>query len=253
MNTINPIDPKRGAVSSGNEPQPAPISFDSYAGNYDEALNEGLAVSGENKEFYARGRVEWLAGCLARLGERPREIMDFGCGTGSGVPFLLGLSADCRVTGVDVSAGSLEVARKTHGSARAQFALVSEYPPAATMDLAFCNGVFHHIPVEQRAGAIDFVYRSLRPGGIFAFWENNPWNPGTRYIMSRVSFDADAVTLSCLESKRRLRAGGFQVLGLDARFYFPRQLSWLRPLENILTKIPLGGQYQVLCRKGGSH
>jgi hypothetical protein len=27
------------------------------------------------------------------------------------------------------------------------------------------------------AAAVDYVYRSLRPGGLFAFWENNPWNP----------------------------------------------------------------------------
>ena len=40
---------------------------------------------------------------------------------------------------------------------------------------------------------------ALRPGGLFAFWENNPWNPGTRLVMSRIPFDRDAITLSALE------------------------------------------------------
>jgi hypothetical protein len=32
--------------------------FDVYAGDYDAALNKGISVSGEDKEFFARGRLE---------------------------------------------------------------------------------------------------------------------------------------------------------------------------------------------------
>jgi len=35
--------------------------FDDYAGNYDAALNQGLALSGEPKEYFARERVRWSA------------------------------------------------------------------------------------------------------------------------------------------------------------------------------------------------
>jgi SAM-dependent methyltransferase len=239
------------SAASAQPPEPPPASFDSYARNYDEALNQGLAVSGENKEYYARGRVQWLMRCLTPLGMRPREVLDFGCGIGSGVPFLLELNPECHVTGIDISAGSLAVARRANDPARSHFVEVKDHRPAGQIDLAFCNGVFHHIPPSQRAAAVDHVFRSLRTGGLFAFWENNPWNPGTRYIMSRVEFDRDAITLSCLESKRLLRAGGFEVLRYDSRFYFPRSLSFLRWLETPLAKLPLGGQYQVLCRKAG--
>ena len=79
---------------------------------------------------------------------------------------------------------------------RARFLLFDHYQPKEEIDLAFCNGVFHHIPPEQRARAIAYVYRCLRPGGLFALWENNPWNPGTRLVMSRIPFDRDALPLS---------------------------------------------------------
>jgi hypothetical protein len=92
----------------------------------------------------------------------------------------------------------------------------------------------------------------LRPGAIFAFWENNPWNPGTRYVMRRVPFDRDAVTLSPPEARRWLRSAGFEILRTDFLFIFPRPLRWLRRLEPILSRAPLGGQYQVLCRKRSS-
>ena len=230
-------------------PQSSPGEFDGYAANYDAALAQGLAVSGESKDFFAEGRVQWLARCLARLDVRPERLLDFGCGTGSSTPHLLRLNDTCQVTGVEVSAKSLEIARRQHGSARARFLLAQEFKPDASLDLAFCNGVFHHIPPDQRGACVAYVFNSLRTGGLFAFWENNPWNPGTRYVMSRIPFDRNAITLSCREARRLLTAGGFEVLRVDSQFYFPRLLGWLRGLEPWLARLPLGAQYQVLARK----
>ena len=226
--------------------------FDQYAEDYDAALAEGLSVSGEDKEFFARGRVAWLAGMLQRRGEKIRSVMDFGCGTGSSTPYLLDQLGAESLVGVDVSSKSLDVARRNYGGARAQFVLMNEYRPEGLLDLAFCNGVFHHIPPDERAAAVDYIYRSLRRGGLLAFWENNPWNPGTRYVMSRCPFDEDAITLTPPGARRLLRAGGFDVLRTDFLFIFPRTLRWFRALEPLVARLPLGAQYQVLCRKPDS-
>jgi SAM-dependent methyltransferase len=230
-------------------PHPDEIGFDLYATGYDADLAKGLAVSGESKDFFALGRVAWLARCLGQLNAQPQHVLDFGCGTGSSTPYLLGLNNSCHLTGVEVSPKSLEVARRQHGSARARFMLAQECQPNSDVDLAFCNGVFHHIVPTGRADAIRYVFDSLKPGGLFAFWENNPWNPGTRYVMSRIPFDRDAIPLSAIEAQRRLRAGGFQVLRTDFIFVFPKFLSGLRGIERHLAKLPFGAQYQVLCRK----
>ena len=65
--------------------------FDEYAADYDAALAHGLFVSGEDKNYFAKGRIGWLANCLRQMKEQPRSVMDLGCGTGSAEPFLLNL------------------------------------------------------------------------------------------------------------------------------------------------------------------
>lgn len=223
--------------------------FDQYAADYDAALNRGLSVSGEGKEFFARRRVEWLAERLKQLGERPRTMLDFGCGVGTAAPFLFELVGGESLVGVDVSEESLRVAERLHGSERARFVPFGSYEPDATIDLAYCSGVFHHVPVAERAAALDYVRRALRPGGLFAVWENNPWNPGTRYVMSRIPFDRDAVPVAPPEMRRLLTSAGFEVLRRDFLFIFPRALRALRAVEPSVAGLPLGAQYQYLCRR----
>lgn len=223
--------------------------FDQYAADYDAALAQGLSVSGEDKGYFARRRVEWLAGCLRSLGVRPKRVMDFGCGTGAATPFLLDIVGGESLVGVDASEMSLKVARRSYNSGRERFALFGEHQPGGDVDLVFCNGVFHHIPVAERAAAVGYVFRSLRPDGLFAVWENNPWNPGTRYVMNRITFDKDAVTLTPPEMGRLLASCGFEVLRRDFLFIFPRALRWLRPIEPHVSKLPFGAQYQFVCRK----
>ena len=231
-----------------NSPSPPP-EFDRFATDYDRALAEGLSVSGESKDYFAEGRVKWLADCLRRLSRKPGRLLDYGCGTGSATPFLAQFIPFNSLLGVDVSSASLGVARRVHGSAKVEFVTLNEYQPAGRIELAFCNGVFHHIPLSERANAVKCVYDALEPGGLFSFWENNPWNPGTRYVMSRIPFDRDAITLTPPEARHRLRAGGFEIIRCDFLFVFPHFLSWFRRLEPLLSALPLGAQYHVLCRK----
>jgi len=280
----------------------SPTTFDEAAANYDAQLNQGLAITGEDKEYFAERRMIHLANCLDALAFEAREVLDFGCGTGTATPCFFRHLRARSLWGLDVSDMSLEVARARYRDYPARFlklaafqpqenvgaprfgrsdlgwpgssghrreALVGEPPeiqgsggslrstPATlpcdlgllNVDLAFCNGVFHHIPIHQRDDSLRRVFAALRPGGLLAFWENNPWNPGTRYVMSRVPFDRDAIVISPPQARRILRHAGFEVLRTDFLFFFPAILRRLRGLERHLVKLPLGGQYQVLCRK----
>lgn len=227
---------------------PAP-EFDQYAGSYDAALARGLSVSGEDKDYFARRRVAWLAQRLRPLHISITTILDFGCGTGGSARHLLNIFPKARYRGVDVSAVSIEEARRNHGGERIFFDTLERHTPDGAIDLVFCNGVFHHIPPPQRSAALDCVRQSLRAGGLFALWENNPWNPGTRYVMSRIPFDHGAVTLSAPEGRTLLQWAGFEVLETRFLFIFPRALRGLRGLEPLLSRCPLGAQYQILARK----
>jgi trans-aconitate methyltransferase len=224
--------------------------FDDYAANYDSALNEGLSLSGESKEYFAHERVRWLAGRLADLGVQPSRVLDYGCGTGSTSPELLEEFHARMVVGVDASRESLDIARQAHADPRLQFTSTSDLEPSGQFEVAYCNGVFHHVEPEQRLDALDYVRRSLAAGGHFGLWENNPWNPGTRLVMRRIPFDRDAKLLSPPGARRLLARAGFEVLRTDFLFLFPRMLSALRPLEARLARFPAGAQYMVLCRKG---
>ncbi len=225
--------------------------FDQYAGNYELALSSALAPSGEGREYFAEGRVEWLKRCLAQIGQHPRNVLDFGCGDGSTTPILQRILGAEVCTGVDVSAKSLEVARKHFATNHIRYELLEDLQADGGMDLAYCNGVFHHIAPAERPDALGLIRDTLKPGGFFSFWENNSWNPATRYIISRCPFDKDAILLSPLEGHSLLKEAGFEILRMDFRFIFPRFLRGLRRLEDFATRLPLGAQYQILCRKGG--
>jgi SAM-dependent methyltransferase len=224
-------------------------TFDRYADDYDGVLNKALSASGETREYYARARVLWLRDRLNELGVKPCSVLDYGCGTGGSVPFLLEILQPGRILGVDISPKSIRQACKEHPEKGVEFAVFGDYSARSEFDLAFCNGVFHHISSAERPAALRYVYDSLRPGGIFAFWENNPWNPATRYIMRRCEFDREAITISLPRAKALLRGMGFQLMHTSSRFYFPRWLKGLRPLEPALASLPLGGEYLVLGRK----
>jgi SAM-dependent methyltransferase len=225
--------------------------FNRYAGEYDQLLEQGLAVSGEGKEYFAQGRIDWLKACMDELGLSPRRIMDYGCGTGMTTPLLLERFQAESVVGVDPSVRLIERANREYGVPGLKFQQSREYRPQEEIDLVYSNGVFHHIPVANRQGATQHIWRSLLPGGFLAFWENNPWNPGTRYVMNRIPFDRDAVTLTASEARNLLQSSGFHVVRTDYLFIFPRSLRLFRWIEPHLAPFPFGAQYLVLARKLG--
>ncbi len=230
----------------------ADSNFDQYASDYEIALQQGLSVSGESSDYFAAGRVRWLRKRLDAIRGNSLALecaMDFGCGTGNSVEFLLNELHVNHVLGIDTSEQSLVKARSRYPSTKTEFVTAESYAPNNSIDLAFCNGVFHHIPVAMRESAVEYIYRSLKPGGWFAFWENNPWNPGTRIVMSRIPFDRDAITLTIPESRSLLVRAGFLIKRIDTCFYFPNSLRWFRPLEPYLSWMPLGAQYLVLAQK----
>ncbi len=221
--------------------------FDEHAENYEESLESALEVSGENRDYFAAGRMSFLAGLLAGAGRKAGEVLDFGCGTGNGLPHAVERLEPERVTGADVSAASLEIARRRFPEIG--LCLNHELPEAA-FDTVFCNGVIHHVPLDERKRVFAEIHRATKPGGWFALFENSKWNPATRYVMSRCAFDNHAVPLSAREARRWMRGAGFRVLGTRYLFVFPKALGFLRWMEPWLSPLPLGAQYVVWGVKG---
>ncbi len=234
---------------SNEKPFKPHVSFDDYAGQYEQDCGKGLALAGEGPEYFSAARIQYTACWMTAVGASIlRRVADFGCGVGNSIPHFRRHLPEATLLGLDVSATSIRRAQELHGES-ATFALVEEYIPAQDQELVYCNGVFHHIEPDDRDKWARRVSDMLAPGGYFALWENNPWNPGAMMVMRRIPFDRDAIPLAPPEARAVLIKAGFDIIGTRYRFYFPRSLSMLRVLERYAERIPLGAQYCVLARK----
>ena len=230
-------------------PEKGPFVHEDLA-SYDADLNRGISLSGEGKDYFAQGRLALLARRLESGGAFPPEaILDYGCGGGDTTVLLSKTWPRARIVGVDASPALISVASRSKGAARCEFHMLNAVPATPRFDLVYCNGVFHHIPVAERAAALAWICSRLNPGGMLALWENNSWNLGARWVMSRIPFDRDAVMLSPASASRMLHRAGFTLSSIDFAFIFPKFLRWARPMERWVCKLPLGAQYQILCRR----
>jgi SAM-dependent methyltransferase len=224
-------------------------SFDSYAADYEDHLAQGLRLSGESSDYFAQKRIRLVCEVLEMRGESPRSILDYGCGTGNATPFLRKELAPEHIVSVDPSRESIETLKKKYAGPDLTAIPLDEYAPSGDLDACLTNGVFHHIPPRERPKAARIIYDSLRPGGLFFFWENNPWNPATHIVMKLIPFDRNAIKVFPHQARRLLNETGFTTLTTKYHFIFPKILAPLRPLEKLLRNFPLGCQYLVLAEK----
>ncbi|SDD15500.1 class I SAM-dependent methyltransferase [Streptomyces prasinopilosus] len=136
--------------------------------------------------------LEATAAALRRLGPFDSGL-DLCCGTGAGMEVLAGV---CRrsVTGVDFSAGMLDVARertRPGGPAAAWVrADARALPFGPAFDLVVSFGAFGHFLPHELPGLFTQVHRVLRPGGRFAFPVVAPPRPGSLVYGMFLVFDA---------------------------------------------------------------
>ena len=223
-------------------------AFDTYAADYEAALACGLRLTGEGRQHFAERRVAWLAKRLKEKGISPQFVVDFGCGDGATLPILAERLQPARLVGLEPSTACLAQA-VSNVQGRWPILAPERFTEHGHVDLIYCNGVMHHIKPVDRAGMLGLLREMLAPGGLLALWENNPWNPGTQWVMRRIPFDRDAMPITGPSAHSLLERCGFSMVAMDYLFLFPRQLRWLRGLEAPLCRWPLGGQYLALVQR----
>jgi SAM-dependent methyltransferase len=219
--------------------------FDNYAPSYEELLQDPIrdGFAGSSEFFHTRKRD------LIRDYFRRREVdtrklryLDVGCGKGE---LLSLLAADFNyVAGCDPSSGMLQPMEGAD-------LRVQENPERipfdnAEFDFVTAVCVYHHVSLAARAALTREIRRVLRPGGILAVIEHNPYNPATRLIVSRTPVDAEAILLRSAETRSLLRNAGFSIDRESYFLFLPEKVyRHLAALENLLRHVPLGGQYAV--------
>jgi predicted TPR repeat methyltransferase len=142
----------------------------------------GRAVARNPKEIVARGydaialryaewagqvkspALDWLRDLDARLPDAS-EVLELGCGRG--VPGTRELARRHRVTGVDISAVQIELARHHVPEASFVHADAAELDVAAgTLDAVVALFFFGHVPVDEQRDLISRIAVWLDDGGL---------------------------------------------------------------------------------------
>ncbi|WP_033278645.1 class I SAM-dependent methyltransferase [Streptomyces sp. NRRL F-525] len=136
--------------------------------------------------------LDAVATMLRRVGPFD-DGLDLCCGTGAGVEVLTKV-CQVSVTGVDFSAGMLDVAREqvTSGEPRVSWVRgdARALPFTAAFDLVVSFGAFGHFLPRELPGLFEQVHSVLRPGGCFAFPVVAPPRPTTPAYWMLSGFDA---------------------------------------------------------------
>lgn len=230
-----------------------PAEFDKFAQEYQAQLAAGLAASGEEPAYFAEYKIKDIARQQSRAGANATlQVLDFGAGIGSSVPFVHQHLPGAQLTCLDVSQRSLDVAQQRFPGQASYVPFDGQRIPFADgqFDIAYAMCVFHHIPEDQHVALLGELRRVLRPGGSLYVFEHNPLNPMTRQVVRDCPFDENAHLLRAATLQQRLHQAGFEAPAkLRYRIFFPHALRWLRPLERLLAWLPLGAQYFTLARK----
>jgi SAM-dependent methyltransferase len=208
--------------------------FDDIATVYDESLPAHVV------EHYLSKRLRYVTARCPR-----GEGLDVGCGTG----VLAARLADegYAMTGVDPSAGMLEIMRQRFPAVAAVEASGTALPFAdGSFDLVLTVAALHHIadPADVRRTLAEMV-RVARPGGRVLVWDHNPRNPYWGRLMARVPQDTgDERLIPEAEVLDGLRAGGGEIvdsaqLGLVPDFVPPSLLPVAAAVERGVEATPL--------------
>ena len=94
------------------------------------------------------------------------DVLELGCG--AGIPMTRALAAERRVTGVDISAAQIDLARRNVPAATfLQTDMTALDFPPASFDAVVAFYSLTHVPRDEQPDLLRRIRGWLRPGGIF--------------------------------------------------------------------------------------
>lgn len=205
-----------GMMSEGAR---AAAQYDAMAAEYSADNDDGIFNAG-----YERPAMIGMLGDV-----RSRNVLDLGCGAGQLSAALI--DAGATVTGIDVSAGMIELARQRLGDAASlEVADLSDPLELETdsFDIVVASLVIHYL--DDWVPVLREIERVLKPSGAFVFSTHHPtmdWQLHSRddYFARKQStetwtkrgrpFEVTTWRRPLREISRELGAAGFLIETLD--------------------------------------
>jgi len=215
--------------------------FDRFADSYDQTLKAALPAGLDEDQYFAQYKIDFLA--RATKQRAVASVLDFGCGAGRSLAYLVAAFPQAVVAGYDPSAESIRLAAERVPTAQVtdDWKVVSQ----RRYDLVLGANVFHHVPRDEVSTWLRRCGETLTPGGSIFIFEHNPWNPVTRHVFERCPFDTDAKMIPRPELVDLGNSAGLKVKAATFTLFFPKPLKIFRPVERWLGWLPLGAQYCV--------
>jgi ubiquinone/menaquinone biosynthesis C-methylase UbiE len=235
--------------------------FDNYANSYNESVTESLGKFGKYRNTAFIYKVNLIKHLLGK--NEPKTILDFGCGIGSFIPYLHDIYKNTKLYGCDISAKSIEIAKKIHPYCDFKtIENIVDLDIYEKIDLIIINTVLHHIPQGEHESWINKLSNIIKKEGSVIVFEHNILNPVTKNTIKKSKGDDNAVMLNPKYCKRLL-LNEFLNIGIKDKeiilkkdkvklrytYFFPWKNKFFTCLENWLFWLPIGAQYCVFARK----
>ena len=222
------------------------MNFDDYADSYYQLLKDQKGTFkffAPDRYYFIKYKIDLLSNIVKT---NPKNILDYGCGIGLSLPYLLSYFPTSLISATDISENSLSLVSKNFPDINV---IQDNDLPDNSFDFIYCAGVFHHIDPKDRKLVLKKLFKCLKINGLLCIFEHNPYNPITRKMVSSCEFDDDAELITKTNMKELMEISSFQILEESYTLFFPKILSKFNLLESYLGWLPLGGQYFLIGKK----
>lgn len=220
------------------------INFDDFVNTYVDQTQNLTTFFNKDRDYFDLYKIDILKEITK--GIKPKKILDFGCGIGLCLRFIIKKFNHSKIYAFDESKKSQAYAKKNYPKAKF---LNSRNLKNQKYDIIFVSGVFHHVQIKKRKKLILELRKMLSEKGNIFITEHNPYNPVTRKIVSECAYDKDAILLKKSNLVNLLKSNDFKDFNTGYCLFFPEFLKFFRPLEKYIRWLPFGGQYFVSARK----
>lgn len=221
------------------------VDFNDYSQNYNDVMKEQHSKFGDIS-YYSKYKVDILKSL--EKSSSSLNILEFGCGIGNNIPYLISTFKNSNVYAYDISIDSLKIAKSKNPSleliSKNEFEKYENF-----FDIIFVAGVFHHIELSKRDEVSKELYKLLSKKGKLIVFEHNPYNPLTRHMVNTCEFDKDAILLEKKNLIKLFLNNNFTLFKSKYTLFVPPKLKYLSFIERFIGFMPLGGQYYVVMKR----